>query len=140
MRPPEPALSSVLHRPSSPSRSSWGYKRWHALHHKTRASVAASSLYMTPVDFLLEIMLPFLGWFLVVRTEHVATLAIVVGLGGWFAMYEHSGYNFFPGFAPLDTSLHAAHHTKSGVAYSQGLGSPGVMDWLGGTGWRGGGL
>lgn len=53
--------------------------------------MAASSLYMSPTDCMLEIVLPFLGWFLLLEVEHIVTVIVVVVIGGWMAMYEHSG-------------------------------------------------
>lgn len=44
--------------------SSCGFA-YHKLHHTTFATVAASALYMSSIDFILEIVLPFATWFLI---------------------------------------------------------------------------
>jgi len=118
--------------------SRWGFKRFHALHHATRGSVAASALYMGTVDLLLEIAVPFLGWFVLVGVEHVLVVLGVVAVGGWLSMYEHSGWQFAPGVDGLDTRKHAAHHRALGTAYAEGIGSPGLCDRVMGTSWAGG--
>lgn len=112
----------------------WFYARWHALHHRTKASVAASALYMTVPDFLLEVVVPFAGWFLAFPTEHVLVYATVMCGGAVLSMYEHSGYRV--PWVPRclgDPTLHAEHHRRLAVAFSEGMGSPGCCDRVLGT-------
>ena len=71
----------------------WLYKRVHYLHHESTGGVAASSMYMTPLDFFVEIILPY-GVFLTVVETAVEFDIILAIVGSLFAMYEHSGYCF----------------------------------------------
>jgi len=111
--------------------SKWGYRVLaHHLHHSTYATVAASSMYMAPVDFVLEIILPFFLMIWPVRDLDIRLAIWLVVMGGWGGLYEHSGYNFFPGVYQLDTRYHYAHHNHAGVSFSEGVFSPGLPDWL----------
>jgi sterol desaturase/sphingolipid hydroxylase (fatty acid hydroxylase superfamily) len=123
--------------------------RWlrHSLHHATGASRAISACYMSPPDFFLEIVCPFLVPLVIVGgggadlSFHLM-VAAVAPLGG---LYEHSGYDFAgmlrgSVFARLPANLtsshaHAEHHRRSTVSFSDGFGSPGLSDWLFATRW-----
>lgn len=109
----------------------WAYRLLgHDVHHQTFASVAASSMYMSPLDFLVQIIIPFSGWIIIIRFIYFEVIAILFAIGGITAMYEHSGFNFFPTVGALDTRPHALHHLHFNVCFSEGVGSPGVMDKL----------
>ncbi len=135
----------VLHRPGLVR------KLGHAVHHSTGASKAISACYMSPVDFLLEIVLPYLVPLVLVSAgADIAFHCVVAGLGAIGGLYEHSGYDFAArlprraGFwsrplAVLDTSItskaHAEHHRRSNVSFSDGFGSPGICDTIFKTRW-----
>ena len=122
----------VTHRYALHSR--WGY-RWfrHDLHHRTKAECAASSMYMAPGDFVLEIIMPYAAWPLLVSRLDLLSNCLLVTLGGLGALYEHSGYDFLPRLQ--STRMHAAHHASGMVAFSEGVGSPGLMDRIMRTSW-----
>lgn len=130
--------------------------RWlrHDVHHSTGASKSISACFMSPVDFFLEIVCPFLIPLILIGgggsdlTFHLlgATLAPIGGL------YEHSGYDFCArgreaaasrisrclAWLPLSLSsshAHGEHHRRSCVSFSDGFGSPGLCDWLFATRW-----
>jgi len=122
----------VAHRYALHSR--WGY-RWfrHDLHHRTKAECAASSMYMAPADFVLEIIMPYAAWPLLVSRLDLTSNCLLVTLGGLGALYEHSGYDFAPRLQ--STRMHASHHASGMVAFSEGVGSPGLMDRIMRTSW-----
>jgi sterol desaturase/sphingolipid hydroxylase (fatty acid hydroxylase superfamily) len=118
----------------------WGYKALgHDLHHSADATCAITAMYMSPIDFVLEILIPYLlplccatPW---VRGFDMNAAALALGsLGG---LYEHSGYNLLPGVYMADTFYHISHHRTSfagnGVSYADGVGSFGVLDTACGT-------
>jgi sterol desaturase/sphingolipid hydroxylase (fatty acid hydroxylase superfamily) len=128
----------VLHHPV-------GYRvLGHALHHRTDATCAVTAMFMTPADFFLEIVLPYLlplcccsTW---VRGVAMNTGVLVLGMLG--GLYEHSGYNFLPGVYMLDTYPHATHHRAPGAGagtggnakhFADGVGSFGLVDAMLGT-------
>mmetsp|Transcript_1647 Transcript_1647/g.3501 ORF Transcript_1647/g.3501 Transcript_1647/m.3501 type:complete len:291 (+) Transcript_1647:446-1318(+) len=115
--------------------TTWGLRIFrHDIHHSTKASVALSALYMHPLDFLLEVVAPFLIPFAFVSHLSSDSFTIVLaGIGAIGGAYEHSGYNFWPQITPLDTSLHIAHHLQWNCSFSDGVGSTNVMDKLCGT-------
>lgn len=65
----------------------------HRLHHRSTGAVAASSLYMSPLDFVAEIVLPY-GAFLCLIQSDVRFDVLLASAGSLLAMYEHSGYCF----------------------------------------------
>lgn len=135
----------VLHRPGLIR------KLGHSVHHSTGASKAISACYMSHVDFLLEIVLPYLvPLVLVAAGADIAFHLVVASLGAIGGLYEHSGYDFAArlpkraGFwsrplAVLDTLItskaHAEHHRRSNVSFSDGFGSPGICDTIFKTRW-----
>lgn len=128
-------------------------KLGHNVHHSTGASKAISACYMSPVDFFLEIALPYLVPLVLVGAGadvlfHL-TLASVGAIGG---LYEHSGYDFAVRLPPpnrsgsrlqplawlshLTTSkAHGEHHRRSNVSFSDGFGSTGICDTIFKTRW-----
>lgn len=112
--------------------SHWGFKYLkHWLHHSSRAHSAISAMYMAPVDFTLECVLPYLvplavltRFSLLTRTHAVIMLPIGA-LGG---LYEHSGYNFFPAVDFLDTRTHGLHHAFHNCSFADGFGSTNLLD------------
>lgn len=117
--------------------SSWGYMRLnHALHHSSKTHSAISAMFMSPVDFLFEVVMPYLvplailtRFRLLTRTHAVCMLPIGT-LGG---LYEHSGYNFWPMFSFLDTRTHGMHHTFHNCSFADGFGSQNLFDSFFGT-------
>lgn len=105
----------------------------HDVHHSTYASVAASSMYMSIPDFVVEIVVPFTAWFSVGQPTDWRTAAVLVTLGGWTAMYEHSGYVFYVGMRCLDSRAHMAHHQTPNIAFSEGVASASLCDRIMGT-------
>jgi sterol desaturase/sphingolipid hydroxylase (fatty acid hydroxylase superfamily) len=137
----------VLHRPG------FFRKLGHSVHHSTGASKAISACYMSPADFFLEIVLPFLVPLALVGAGgdvlFYLTVASLAPVGG---LYEHSGYDFAIAFrrpnwsgsrlqplawlAPLVSSkAHGEHHRRSNVSFSDGFGSPGICDTVFKTRW-----
>ncbi|KAJ3081096.1 hypothetical protein HK100_009979 [Physocladia obscura] len=107
----------------------------HRLHHSSPTNCAISAFYMTPIDFALEILVPYYGSlgitvYLGLCQPIVAIALLPIGtIGG---VYEHSGYNFWPGVPGLDTVVHYAHHSKHNCSFADGFGAPSVLDpWFG---------
>ncbi len=137
----------VLHRPGLIR------KLGHSIHHSTGASKAISACYMSPADFFLEIVLPYLvPLALIGAGADVAFHLTVASLGAIGGLYEHSGYDFavrlpkgddsgsrlqpLAWLAALVTSkAHAEHHRRSNVSFSDGFGSPGICDTVFKTRW-----
>jgi sterol desaturase/sphingolipid hydroxylase (fatty acid hydroxylase superfamily) len=137
----------VLHRPGLIR------KLGHSVHHSTGASKGVSACYMSPADFFLEIVLPYLiPLALVGAGADVAFHLIVASLGALGGLYEHSGYDFAaqapkeraPGlkglatawfFAAITSKAHGEHHRRSNVSFSDGFGSPGICDTIFKTRW-----
>ena len=78
----------------------------HSVHHTTGASKAISALYMAPMDFFLEIVLPYLLPLVVLGGggSDILFQLLVAGLGAFGGLYEHSGYDFRRAFAWLANS------------------------------------
>jgi sterol desaturase/sphingolipid hydroxylase (fatty acid hydroxylase superfamily) len=137
----------VLHRPSLIR------KLGHSVHHSTGASKGISACYMSPTDFFLEIVLPYLiPLALVAAGADVVFHLTVASLGAIGGLYEHSGYDFSlrlsrPGrsnsklqpaawlAAMLTSKAHGEHHRRSNVSFSDGFGSPGICDTIFKTRW-----
>jgi sterol desaturase/sphingolipid hydroxylase (fatty acid hydroxylase superfamily) len=135
----------VLHRP--------GLIRplGHSVHHSTGASKAISACYMSPADFFLEIVLPYLVPLALVGAGADVSFHLTVAcLGAIGGLYEHSGYDFSvrlrppngTGFRPLawlshlaTSKAHGEHHRRSNVSFSDGFGSPGICDTICKTRW-----
>jgi sterol desaturase/sphingolipid hydroxylase (fatty acid hydroxylase superfamily) len=121
----------------------WGYLTLnHRLHHASPTNSAISAMYMAPVDFLLEIVVPYLGALWLPMAAGVCSKGMAVAtlpLGSVGGLYEHSGYNFLRGVAGLDTGVHAAHHARRDCSFADGVGAPSVLDPLLGTACGGGG-
>jgi|SRR5579883_575195 sterol desaturase/sphingolipid hydroxylase (fatty acid hydroxylase superfamily) len=137
----------VLHRPSLMR------KLGHSVHHSTGASKSISACYMSPADFFLEIVLPYLvPLALVGAGADVFFHILIASLGAFGGLYEHSGYDFavrlhqgkgassrlqpLAWLAVLVTSkAHGEHHRRSSVSFSDGFGSPGICDTIFKTRW-----
>lgn len=137
----------VLHRPG------WIRTLGHSVHHSTGASRSISACYMSPADFFLEIVLPYLVPLTMVGAgADVPFHLIVASLGAVGGLYEHSGYDFavrlakrrqtgsrpqpLTWLAALVTSkAHGEHHRRSNVSFSDGFGSPGICDTIFKTRW-----
>lgn len=110
----------------------WVYKHLHYVHHSSTGGVAASSLYMHPIDFIGEIILPY-GVFLCLVTTDWRFDCLLACLGSLFAMYEHSGYCFTTIHA-FDSRMHLSHHAgRLNGSFAEGVGSPGIFDLAFGT-------
>jgi sterol desaturase/sphingolipid hydroxylase (fatty acid hydroxylase superfamily) len=137
----------VLHRPGLIR------KLGHSVHHSTGASKAISACYMSPADFLLEIVLPYLvPLALIGAGADVLFHLTAASLGAIGGLYEHSGYDFavrlprangsgsrlqpLAFLSHLVTSkAHGEHHRRSNVSFSDGFGSPGICDTIFKTRW-----
>lgn len=117
--------------------------RWmgHSVHHATMASRSISACYMSPIDFLLEIVLPFLVPLILIGGggSNVAFHVLVPSAGALGGLYEHSGYDFarskrFPSIL-YSSHAHGQHHLNPHVSFSDGFGSPGLCDGMFGTAW-----
>ena len=126
----------------------------HSVHHSTGASKGVSACYMSPQDFLLEIVLPYLLPLALIGGggSDILFHSMIAGLGAVGGVYEHSGYDFavllpqarfaerFPAAAKvlgglITSHAHGEHHAKGNVSFSDGFGSPGVCDSAFGTRW-----
>lgn len=108
--------------------SKWGFMHLgHNLHHSTKANIAISSMYMGVIDYVLEIVIPYLVPLLFLRSDMFFD-ALAPCLGAIGGLYEHSGYNFFPHFKALSTVAHTMHHVRYNCSYSDGVGSTNLMD------------
>jgi sterol desaturase/sphingolipid hydroxylase (fatty acid hydroxylase superfamily) len=131
----------LLHRPSL------FRKLGHSVHHSTGATKAISACYMSPADFFLEIVLPYLVPLVLIGAgADISFQLLAASLGALGGLYEHSGYdfavrlpreNFLLAFlAQLVTSkAHGEHHRRSNVSFSDGFGSPGICDTFFKTRW-----
>ncbi|MGH6822815.1 MAG: sterol desaturase family protein [Methylocella sp.] len=137
----------VLHRPGLIG------KLGHGVHHSTGASKAIGACYMSPADFFLEIVLPYLiPLALIGAGADVLFQLTVASLGAIGGLYEHSGYDFAvrlpppvrsgSGLQPLawlyhlvTSKAHGEHHRLSNVSFSDGFGSPGICDAIFKTRW-----
>jgi sterol desaturase/sphingolipid hydroxylase (fatty acid hydroxylase superfamily) len=137
----------VLHRPGLIR------KLGHSLHHSTGASKSISACYMSPADFFLEIVLPYLVPLALVGAGADITFHVIVAsLGAFGGLYEHSGYDFAAalpkssstGFnrrllgwlkAAVTSKAHGEHHRRANVSFSDGFGSPGLCDTIFATRW-----
>ena len=137
----------LLHRPGLIR------KLGHGVHHSTGASKAISACYMSPADFFLEIVLPYLvPLALIGAGADVLFHITIASLGAVGGLYEHSGYDFavrlrrpnrsgsrlqpLAWLAYLVTSkAHGEHHRRSTVSFSDGFGSPGICDTIFKTRW-----
>jgi sterol desaturase/sphingolipid hydroxylase (fatty acid hydroxylase superfamily) len=121
--------------------------RWlgHHVHHATGASKSVSACYMSPGDFFLNIVCPYLVPLILIGGggSDIGFQLLVAGLGAIGGLYEHSGYDFAVGrriFGLIPSSLvsshaHGEHHRRSRVSFSDGFGSPGLCDAIFGTKW-----
>lgn len=68
----------------------------HSMHHTTSASRGISACYMSSMDFLLEIVLPYLVPLILVGGggTDIRFHFLIAGLGVMGGVYEHSGYDF----------------------------------------------
>jgi len=125
----------------------------HNVHHSTGASKAISACYMSPADFFLEIVLPYLvPLTLIGAGADVLFHLTAASLGAIGGLYEHSGYDFAvrlpqpnrsgSRLQPLDwlshlvtSKAHGEHHRRSNVSFSDGFGSPGICDTIFKTRW-----
>jgi sterol desaturase/sphingolipid hydroxylase (fatty acid hydroxylase superfamily) len=130
--------------------------RWlgHNIHHSTGASKSVSACYMSPGDFFLTIVCPYLIPLILIGggTSDLRFQLIVAGLGAVGGLYEHSGYDFavglrqgarsrlraLLGYLPaslISSHAHGEHHRRARVSFSDGFGSPGLCDTLFRTRW-----
>ena len=106
----------------------------HRIHHSTVASRAVSACYMSPPDFVFQILLPYLVPLVLIGGGGADMLfhVVTVCFGAIGGLYEHSGYDFSTSLrgrfgralAPFASShAHAQHHRHSDVSFSDGFGS-----------------
>jgi len=137
----------VLHRPGLIR------KLGHSVHHSTGASKSISACYMSPADFFLEIVLPYLvPLALIGAGADVFFHLTVASFGAIGGLYEHSGYDFAVRLprdagsrsrlrpltwlaAAVTSKAHGEHHRRSNVSFSDGFGSPGICDTIFKTRW-----
>lgn len=112
--------------------STWGFHYFrHSIHHSTKASCGISAMFMSPEDFLIEIVVPYLfPLFLASSWMDLRLHSVILSLGTIGGIYEHSGYNFFPFFESFSTMAHFMHHSRYNCSFSDGFGSPCMMDSL----------
>ena len=110
-----------------------GFKKLrHYIHHESQGGTAAASLYMSPSDFFIEIVAPYMTFILIFPTNFYFN-CLLASIGSVAAMYEHSGYCFTT-WSPLDTRPHISHHGKRiNASFSEGVLSPGWCDKLSGS-------
>jgi len=132
----------VLHRPHMMRRLG------HALHHSTTGSRGISACYMSYMDFLLEIVCPYVIPLALVGGGGSDMLfhSLVVSAGAFGGLYEHSGYDFSLSLRGcgglravlakmISSEAHAAHHARGNVSFSDGFGSSNICDTLFRTRW-----
>lgn len=133
----------VMHRPRLLNRLG------HAVHHSTTASSSISACYMSPADFLAEIVCPYLVPLALVGGggADVAFHVVTIAMGAFGGLYEHSGYDFSLGLARsrssfarrlaplLSSRAHAEHHARGNVSFSDGFGSSSICDTVFRTRW-----
>ncbi len=111
------------------------HKLGHYLHHQSRGGTAAASMYMSPIDFVFEIILPYMIFIVIFPTNFYFN-CLVASIGSVAAMYEHSGYCFTT-WRPLDTRPHISHHQRrANGSFSEGVFSPGWCDFIAGSSYR----
>ena len=126
-------------------------KLGHSVHHSTGASKAISACFMSPIDFFLEIVMPYLlPLVLVMAGGDIFFNLLIATLGAAGGVYEHSGYDFAvplqrgSAAAPrwhswlammVTSKAHGEHHLRSNVSFSDGFGSPGLCDTVFATRW-----
>ena len=124
----------------------------HSVHHSTTASRAISACFMSPADFLLEIVCPYLLPLIAISaigsggsdmTFHI----VAVAAGAFGGLYEHSGYDFSVKLEDsgnpvlriaarlISSRAHAEHHGRGNVSFSDGFGSSGICDAVFRTRW-----
>ncbi|KAJ3200380.1 hypothetical protein HDU82_008971 [Entophlyctis luteolus] len=115
----------------------FGYVRLnHKLHHSAPTHSAVSAFYMSPADFCFEILVPYIASVGVPVALGICSPVVAVamlGVGTVGGMYEHSGYNFWPGVKGMDTVVHALHHQRNDCSFADGVGAPSVLDEVFGT-------
>ncbi len=137
----------ILHRPTLMNALG------HAIHHSTTASCGVSACYMSPVDFFLEIVCPYLIPLVFIGGgADVGFHVFAVAAGAFGGVYEHSGYDFSlrlsqasgdgllarvgRAIAPtLSSRAHAEHHARGNVSFSDGFGSSNMCDTIFRTRW-----
>src|SRR5262249_9269581 len=130
----------------------------HRVHHTVDTDLSIGACYMSPGDFLLNIVLPYLLPLIAIGGGRPDLLLQLMGLcletlGG---LYEHSGYDCSPASAPrafgvlsrlggllgrlppalVSSHAHGEHHRLGTVSFSDGFGSPGLCDAIFGTRWK----
>jgi sterol desaturase/sphingolipid hydroxylase (fatty acid hydroxylase superfamily) len=75
------------------------YRKFHLLHHTTKADIALSGYYMTFVDYCFEGLIPFYACLLVTARLQLSTVALAskIMLNTVYATTAHSGWSI-PGF------------------------------------------
>jgi hypothetical protein len=111
-----------------------GYKLLsHHVHHRSNGASAAASMYMASIDFMLEIVVPFMALFLLIESDWRFEL-LVASVGTLSPVFEHSGYYVAMPWNVFDTRPHISHHQKRPHgSFSEGIFSSNLCDWLMGT-------
>jgi sterol desaturase/sphingolipid hydroxylase (fatty acid hydroxylase superfamily) len=124
----------------------------HSVHHKTTGSRAISACFMSTMDFLLEIVCPYLLPLIAITAIGSAGASLcfhilTVTAGAFGGLYEHSGYDFSVKLAKSDRPVlrfvaarlssraHAEHHSRGNVSFSDGFGSSNIFDTVFRTRW-----
>ena len=112
--------------------SKWGWTFFeHHVHHSAKTHSSISAMYMSSLDFLVEIVVPFLVPVMVVCALNLSDRFTVITLlpsGTIGGILEHSGYNFLPQFTLTDTAPHARHHRMKNCSYADGFFAPNILD------------
>ena len=111
-----------------------GYKLFsHRVHHLSNGATAAASMYMAPQDFVFEIVVPTLVFFMFYDTSWHFDMCIAI-VGSAAPSFEHSGYYVPLPWNSFDTRPHISHHQKRPHgSFSEGIFSSSMCDWLFGT-------
>ena len=125
----------------------------HSVHHETAAGRSISACYMSLPDYFLEIVCPYLIPLAVIGGggSDFTLHAVLVTLGAFGGLYEHSGYDLSL-LVKRDTTgvrrlanaalahfvsnkAHQEHHTRGNVSFSDGFGSSSICDTVMKTRW-----
>lgn len=110
----------------------------HNIHHTIIADISISSLYNSLGDFILLNGIPYILPLIMIGCNNsVIVNCLILSLGMLGGLYEHSGYDLsrlnIYGCSILENRYHYKHHIYLKYNYSNGFGSPGVIDYIFGT-------
>ncbi len=85
------------------------YDSLHRLHHSSYATCGVSHHYMTPIDYLLEVILPAVIPLMVLGV-YAPSFGMFLGIGGWNGVVVHSGWDLPLCPNPTDHFTHHVHY------------------------------